>query len=196
VRNLCSYGLILLAGLLLAGCGDQSPAETSSTIRFFSPAVRSDGVIAPRYECGGGSIWLPLRWGPVPPETKELVLYFGRYARAKGKSERALKVPFGILVTKLDPSRRGVNALPLEAEPTLIHRPFQSCKDRRGQNILLELFALKHPLPVPEAKTDTVLDLTEAVLGYESGGKDPKWVRELTEGALASGQIKATYGPQ
>ena len=200
MRSLCAYAAALLAVALLAGCGGDSSSDASEgppEITLESPAIGKDGVISPRYECGGGSIWLPLRWSQAPEGTKELVLYFGRYRYVKkGKGEPRVKVPFGILITKLDPSRRGVNALPIEAEPTLTYHPFQSCVPREGQNVILQLFALKRPLLYPEADTETVYDLVETVLGEKSDRGNPKWVKELTEESLATAQITATYGPK
>lgn len=199
--------------LFLAGCGGESSSETVSDapskseavsatpahISFGSPAIGPDGVIAPRYRCGGGSIWLPLRWEQAPPGTKEFVLYLGRYHYVDGEAQgqERLVVPFGILITQLDPSRRGVDGLPPEAEPVLTHHTLKSCvpSPKRGQNILLQLFALKRPLPHPGPQTGTVLDFTEAVLGSGSNPGDPRWVRELTEESLATAQIKATYPP-
>jgi hypothetical protein len=201
VRNPCLLSIAALACVLaLASCGGESSSDTAaagpSELSFESPAIGPDGVISARYECGGGSIWLPLRWSQAPPGTREFVLYFGRYRNPKAKKQESprLEVPFGILITKLDPSRHGVNALPVESEPVLIHHNLRSCVPRRGQNILLQLFALKQPLPIPEAEADTVLDLTEAVLGDGADPKDPAWVKELTEESLASAQITATYG--
>lgn len=201
MKSLWAYAVALLGVALLAGCGGDSSSdaasEGSSEIVFESPAIGADGVISPGYECGGGSIWLPLRWSPAPEGTKELVLYFGRYHYVKrGNEEPRVKVPFGILVTKLDPARRGVNALPQEAESTLTYHPFQSCVPQRGQNIILQLFALGRPLPTPEADTDTVYDMVETLLGEKSGQKNPRWVKELTEESLATAQIKATYRPK
>lgn len=186
----------LAVALILAGCG-QSSQENGSTIRFESPAVRADGVISPSYRCGGGSIWLPLKWGSVPPDTKELVVYLGRFIGGAETGSRRLRVPFGILITNIDPSTPGIptNTLPPESVP-VTYRTFNSCPPaRKGQNVLLQLFALERPLQTPASpSSDSVIELTEAALGIDQSAATSKWVAELTEEALASSRFTATYG--
>lgn len=194
----------LTVALTLAGCGQSSsesstPKKASSGLRFESPGVRADGVIAPKYKCGGGSIWLPLEWGPVPPSTEELAVYLGRFSDKRDGSQRP-KVPFGILITDIDPSTRGIPANTLPPNSFWVaHKTFNSCRiPRKGQNILLQLFALKRPLrtPLSPPVSDWATRLTEAGLGNDLPPGGSKWVAELTEEALASSRFTATYGPR
>jgi phosphatidylethanolamine-binding protein (PEBP) family uncharacterized protein len=194
VKASWSLGALVVASILV-GCGQPSPDR--STIRFESPAVRANGVISPDFRCGGGSIWLPLEWGPVPPDTKELVVYLGRFVRPTGTGSRRLRVPFGILITNIDPSTRGIptNTLPPESVP-LTYRTFNSCPPaRKGQNVLLQLFALERPLQAPASPSSvSMIHLTEAALGIDRSVATPEWVAELTEESLASSRFTTTYG--
>lgn len=195
-----ALGVYLLGAMgvasILAGCGQDSPGS-SSTIRFESPAVRSDGVISPSYRCGGGSIWIPLEWGEIPADTHELVVYLGRFVR-KGRSDPGqLRVPFGILITNIDPKVRGIptNTLPEGSIPAT-YRTFNSCPPARtGQNVLLQLFALDSPLrPSGALSRESVIELTEAAVGTDRSAPTSEWVAELTGEALGSGRFIATYG--
>jgi len=185
----------LLAVALLAGCGQSTP-ESSPEMRLESPAIRADGVISSRYLCGGGSIWMPLRWKSVPPETKELVVYLGRFSRDGKAGSPQIEVPFGIWITQIDPSTRGIptNTLPPDSG-AVTYRMFNSCPPRKGQSILLKLFALQRPLhPPARPASNSAVELTEAALGIDRFAATSKWVEDLTEQALASDQIVATYG--
>jgi hypothetical protein len=208
-----SAGALAVAALVAAGCGesgsgsDSSQDRRSSTeerstredparIRFESAAVRADDVISPRFECGGGSVWLPLRWGAVPPDTEELVVYLGRFIPRKGADPRRLSVPFGIFITKIDPSIRGIptNTLPPESS-YVTYKPFNSCpQGRRGQNILLRLFALERPVYWRSLSSDAVIEFTESALGMGTSSPAVKWLAELSDQTLASSRIVATYG--
>jgi len=209
----------LTVALTLVGCGQSSsendspkkappqsqgdwlrstPSEDGSTIRFESPGVPADGVTPPKYPCGHGSLWIPLEWGPVPRGTKELAIYLGRFSGTVD-GPRQLEVPYGSLITTIDPSVRSIapNTLPPNTG-WVGHRPFNSCtmKKRKGQNILLQLFALKRPLRTPFTSPgpDWVTKLTEAGLGVDHPLESSRWVTELTEEALASSRFTATYG--
>jgi phosphatidylethanolamine-binding protein (PEBP) family uncharacterized protein len=64
------------AVLLLAGCGAAKVAlpRPPATLSVSSPAVRSGGTLPVRYSCDGAGTALPLRWGPVPPQARELAV--------------------------------------------------------------------------------------------------------------------------
>lgn len=199
--------------MVAVGCGDSQSGSDSSQdsrsssekratresparIRFESPAVRADGVVSPRFECGGGSIWLPLRWGAVPPETEELAVYLGRFVPRKGAHSQRLSVPFGIFITNIDPSIRGIPTNTLPAESSYVtYKPFDSCpRERRGQNILLILFALERPVRWRSLSSDAVVGFTESALGMGTPAPTVEWAAELSERTLASSRIVATYG--
>jgi hypothetical protein len=191
---------------LLAGCGESGegsgsePGPTSEgkperpaqprRIRFESPAVGPGGAISPRVNCGQGSIWLPLKWGPPPGGTEELVVYLGRFYR----DGSGLRVPFGIFITNIDPSTRSIPANTLPPGSSWNFEGVESCPERRGQYILLQLFALGRPAPIAGLTEDALVGLTRTALGLGSSAEAPPWLDELTEGALARGRIVATYG--
>jgi hypothetical protein len=198
------WGLTTLtAGLILAGCGSSDEEPQSAKIRFESPAVLPDGEISRSYECGFGSMWLSLEWGPPPAGTKELVIYFGRYID-DGAGSQGFTVPFGILITEIDPTVREIapNTLPEGAVP-VAYRPSNSCPSaREGQNVVLQLFALDEERELTREgsssavlDTESVIQLTEDALGMEPSGETSELATTLTEEALGSGSFTATYGP-
>jgi hypothetical protein len=189
-------GLGLLAvTLALAGCGGGSSG--TSTIDLRSPAVRSDGVIKSRYRCGAGSLWLPLEWGPVPSDTKELVAYIGRFKYKDLNGARKLVVPFGDLITHIKPSRRN---MPANTFPPGVgwaaFGPISCPLARRGQNVLLELFALDRTRANWELKGRLATRLTEEALDQDGPSTSSKSPGKLTQDALAAGHLVATYGPR
>lgn len=198
MRVLSGWGLgVLAAGLLACGCGQGSAASPSSTIRFGSPAVGADGVISPRVSCGEGTIWLPLKWGALPSGTKELVLYFGwlRWKAERGK--RRLAVPFGSIISKIEPSVHGIAANTLPAGAAWSYFTVNNCQPvREGQEYLVELFALGHSQrAVPEPlNARFVTGLTEEALGMGRFGGSSESATRLSEEALATGHFTAAYG--
>jgi hypothetical protein len=197
----CQLGVLAVA-LVLAGCGSSEEKEVAK-IRFESPAVRADGEIAPSYRCGYGSIWLPLKWGSVPADTAELVIYFGQFEEEGGGSS-GVKVPFGILITEIDPSVRSIptNTLPEGAVP-LGYRSSNSCpSERKGQNVVMQLFALDAEHQLAEEgfssvslDAESTAELTEAALTNGESNPSSELAKTLTEEALALGRFTATYGP-
>jgi hypothetical protein len=127
-----------LAALFAIGCGSGSTGATSP-IRLKSAAV-SNGRIRPPYECGAGSLWLPLEWGAVPSETKELAVYMGHFHYETVDGRRKLVVPFADLVSHIRPSvhRIAANGLPEGVSWSFFGR---SCPLSRGEKVLQELFA-------------------------------------------------------
>jgi phosphatidylethanolamine-binding protein (PEBP) family uncharacterized protein len=78
-----TVGFCLLAALFVSGCGAgaTSPASNAAAtarlhqIVLASPALTGKSIAIPaRYTCDGADISLPLRWGAVPPTTREVLL--------------------------------------------------------------------------------------------------------------------------
>jgi phosphatidylethanolamine-binding protein (PEBP) family uncharacterized protein len=73
----------VLLAVAVAGCG--STAATSSTaekkprIAFQSSAVNRKGRIPGSFKCSESKVWIPMRWGALPADTKELILYVARF---------------------------------------------------------------------------------------------------------------------
>lgn len=183
--------------LLLIGCGPAAPGD--STIRFWSPAVQANGVVSPRVSCGAGTLWLPLKWGALPDGTEELIVYIGRFKYGSVGAAEEVKVPFGALVARIGPRTRGIaaNTFPPGVEPVSFG-PTSCPRVRKGQNILMALFALDHAaaFPLESFDSDFATALTEEALGIGrfAGSSDAE--TPLTEEALAVGHFTATYGPR
>ncbi|HEU4979030.1 MAG TPA: YbhB/YbcL family Raf kinase inhibitor-like protein [Solirubrobacteraceae bacterium] len=65
-----------LTALLLAGCGGSKPRlpRAPATIAVSSPAVRPGGMLPVRFTCDGAGTALPLRWGAIPPQAREVAV--------------------------------------------------------------------------------------------------------------------------
>ncbi|HXK94902.1 MAG TPA: YbhB/YbcL family Raf kinase inhibitor-like protein [bacterium] len=79
------YWLLSLVGMMSLACQPESefipPVESQheggapmTTISVTSSAFQEGAMIPKKYTCDGENVSLPLQWGPVPPETKSLVL--------------------------------------------------------------------------------------------------------------------------
>jgi Raf kinase inhibitor-like YbhB/YbcL family protein len=78
-RRLRLLGMVAASAValaVLAGCGGSKPAfpRPPATLAVTSPAVRSGGTLPSRYTCDGAGTALPLRWGPIPPQARELAV--------------------------------------------------------------------------------------------------------------------------
>jgi hypothetical protein len=188
----------LAVALVLTGCGAASSG--SERIAFGSPAVRDDGVISAHYRCGGGTIWLPLKWGSLPADTKELALYIGRFRAGTFAGSPSLMVFFGTLITGIDPAVHGIatNTLPPGSIPAS-YRTFYSCpSERRGQEILLAVFAfdrVRREPPPASLSAGFVTGLTEELVGVDGSDPGSESAAKLIDEALAVGRFTATYGP-
>ena len=206
----CSGLAGLAAAVALVGCGETSSGDSrtatadgsragSSRIEFESPGVRA-GVVTKGYECGGGTIWLPVRWGSVPDGTEEIVLYNGRFKRESVGGARKVVVPFASLVQGVEPELHRLPVTP--AGPTVSmtsFRPFNSCPwAKRGQNILLVLFAVGSAGKAAPERPSAAFGarLTEEALGVARPRTASKAAARLVAESLAVGRLMATYGPR
>jgi phosphatidylethanolamine-binding protein (PEBP) family uncharacterized protein len=110
-RNLTILSAVLLS-VAITACGSSgTPAiNREPEILFLSPALAAGRVIPARYQCDESKVWIPLRWGALPADTKELVIYIARYgALVKnpngGESARLLAQS---LVVGLKPTLHGL----------------------------------------------------------------------------------------
>ena len=204
MKALCTWRLGILAiGLMLVGCGQASSDGStitrskvdSSKIDFWSPAVDADGVISSEYSCGGGTFWFPLKWGSVPGDTKELIVFIGRYKNDTVDSPEGLTVTFGGQVAHIGPKIHGIEANTFPS-PEVIPAYFEgshSCAIQNGETYLLKLFALDHLREVPSASLSAgfVTGLAEEALGVGGFAGDSAAETKLTKEALAVGQFEA-----
>jgi hypothetical protein len=191
---------VLAAAVLLGGCGEDSvddqEGERSAQIRLESPGVQANGLVSPHVSCGSGTIWLPLKWGSVPSETEELILYFGRFKGGTVDGVREAEVSFAAMVTDISPDLHGMaaNTFPARSE----YRYFISIENcplvRNGQHYLVELFALGHRYPVPQ-DDQFAIRLGEEALGVEEFATESEAASLFRDEALATGRFVATYAP-
>jgi len=151
-----------IVAALLGSCGEAHNAGIASAsapphrIAFWSPAVSMTRNIPEAYVCKAG-IWLPLQWGEVPKDTKELVLVFEgfsaprRVAHSPGEDLSVLISGGGIV--GLSPALRGVGVGPVPAGARFVseaHVPICSARSA-GRQIVFTLYALPRGHEVTEA---------------------------------------------
>jgi hypothetical protein len=185
-------GLIAVA-LALGGCGGSSDTPVTSVIDLKSPGVGANGVLKPSVFCGYGSLWVPLKWGKVPEDTKELAIYIGRFKYVKEGGTRKLVVPFADLVSRFKPTehRLVANVLPDGISWSYFGT---NCLPRKGQNILLEVFALDR-IHQRAMKQSLATRLTEEALKHPRSSEGPRSPGKLTSDTAAIGRLIVTYGP-
>ena len=197
-RSLTAIGATL--GMLAAvgafsGCGSTEPSTAPAgaadrVIHFESPAVGRSGLIAPTTRCGAGSLWLPLKWGPLPPGTKELAIYIGRFEYKSSGGRLKLVVPFADLVYHIEPGRNGnaANTIP-EGAAWSFFGPLSCPPVREGQKILQEVFALNRTRYRRELTQESATHLTEEALGMSPPGA----AQPLGHDLIGVGRFTATY---
>jgi hypothetical protein len=181
---------------LSAGCGGGSPQSSGTApIAFRSRAVDANGVIRPNFSCGGGALWLPLEWGAVPSNTKELAIYIGRFRYEKRGDAKRLIVPFGELVALIQPSQQHNPPSNLPQGASWSFFGLSCPQQRTGQKILQEIFALDRVPPSYRKLTKPLATrLTEEALKGRPR-EDARSPGPLTKDAVGIGRFVATYGP-
>lgn len=190
--KISTLGLVVAA--LAAGCG--SGDSGTSTIALKSVAVAPNGAIRHNFDCGRGSLWLPLEWKSLPTDTKELAVFISRYRFEAKRGKREVVVPFGDLISRIKPSTHHVvaNVLPQGASWSAFGQV--SCPPvREGQHIVLELFALNH-VRYRDLGPRLATRLTEEALAARGESDEKKRSSGLLmEDAVGVGRILATYAP-
>jgi hypothetical protein len=192
IRGASGLGLIVVA-LIFASCGGDSP--TTSVIALKSPGVKTSGELKPNVRCGWGSLWVPLEWGDVPGNTKELAILLARFKYANEGGKQKPVVLFSDLVSKFKPTERRLVANVLPQGISWSYFGTNCVTSGRGQHLLLEVFALDN---VRNRKIDRRLAtrLTEEALSDSSATQGPRSPGELTEDAAGVGRLITTYtGP-
>jgi phosphatidylethanolamine-binding protein (PEBP) family uncharacterized protein len=147
-------GAVLLA-VAVGGCGSTTSgttAENKAAIAFVSPVVNTKGFIPASFKCNAAKVWIPMRWGSLPADTKELVMYVARFAtpqQSGGGTVRASLLAQELIVG-LKPTLHGlsVGKLPHGALVGIfeIGKKRASICPAKGssQGILFGLYALDH----------------------------------------------------
>lgn len=134
---------LIAAILVLAGCGGaSSDSPTLSAVALESPALQANGELKPSTRCGWGSLWVPLQWGKVPKNTKELAVYLGRFKYADEHGKQRVVVQFADLVSKFKPTEHRLVANVLPEGISWSSFGTNCVTARKGQHLLLEVFAL------------------------------------------------------
>jgi phosphatidylethanolamine-binding protein (PEBP) family uncharacterized protein len=103
---------VLLATLVLAGCGSSSSSPTIQTIAVKSSAIDGKAIPA-RYTCDGRNTPPPLEWGAVPAGTGSLVLFVVGVTPEPSTKSYSLAVDW--TVAGLNPALHRLVAGPLPA---------------------------------------------------------------------------------
>jgi phosphatidylethanolamine-binding protein (PEBP) family uncharacterized protein len=154
IRHLSVVSVVLLA-IAVTGCGSSTTGTTTenkATIAFESPVVNTKGFIPAGFKCNAAKVWIPMRWGALPADTKELVIYVARFGvpqRTVGGTARASLLAQELIIG-LKPTLHGlpVGKLPHGALIGIyeIGNKRASVCPAKGsaQGILFGLYALNH----------------------------------------------------
>ncbi|HEY2334968.1 MAG TPA: hypothetical protein VGH58_08180 [Solirubrobacterales bacterium] len=184
---------LIAAILVLAGCGGAAPSSPSlSAIDLESPALQANGELKPSTRCGWGSLWVPLQWGKVPEDTKELAVYLGRFKYVNEHGKRRVVVQFADLVSKFEPSEHRLVANVLPEDISWSYFGTNCVTARRGQKLLLEVFALDRigPRQITRAQATR---LTEEALAHPRATEGAQPPGKPLQGATAVGRLITGY---
>jgi hypothetical protein len=190
----CAWGLgLVAAALALASCGGNSTPVTS-VIDLKSPGLQANGELKRSTRCGFGSLWVPLEWGKLPEDTKELAIYLGRFKHAKEGGKPKVVVHFADLVSKFKPTEHKLvaNVLPEGVSWSYFGTNCLPPPQGKGQSILLEVFALDR-IRERTMKRNLATRLTEEALADPNPTEGPRSPGELTEDATAVGRLITPY---
>jgi hypothetical protein len=184
---------LIVAILLLSGCGGASSnGKALSAIDLESSALRANGELKPSTRCGWGAIWIPLHWGEVPKNTRELAVYFARFKYANKDAKQKVVVQFADLVSKFEPTehRLVTNVLPEGISWSSFGTNCVTA--RRGQHLLLEVFALNriNPRLITRAQATR---LTEEALAHPPPTEGTPPPGKPLQGATAVGRLITRY---
>jgi phosphatidylethanolamine-binding protein (PEBP) family uncharacterized protein len=178
-------GLLLAAGAL-AGCGAGSTttplADAGAAVALESPVLHGARSIPRNYTCDGKDVSLPLQWGAVPAETKELavmILAVDLPRPSEGKEVVNVVAQWGVLGLAPTLRRLASGTLPPGALVGLNPRgrPRYSICPAKGthQSYLITVFTLPRRLEAHPGFTDQALFTT------------------LTNARVPYGELTATY---
>jgi len=185
---------LVAAALLLASCGGAGSAQVTSVLDLKSPGLQANGELKRNIRCGWGSLWVPLDWGKLPEDTKELAIYLGRFEETKENGKPKAVVHFADLVSKFKPSehRLVANVLPEGVSWSYFGSNCLPPPGGRGQSILLEVFALDR-IHQRTMTRNLATRLTEEALAKPNPTEEPRSAGELTGDAVAVGRLITPY---
>jgi hypothetical protein len=193
-----SLGLgAIVAALVLASCGGSSSPAVTSVIDLKSPGLKPNGELKSNVHCGLGSLWVPLEWGAVPADTKELAILLGRFKYAKKRGKRKVVVQFADLVSKFKPTEHRLVANVLPEGISWSYFGANCVVPQGDQNLLLEVFALDR-IHQREMTRRLATRLTEEALTHPNPIEGPRSPGKLMADATAVGRLITAYttGPR
>jgi phosphatidylethanolamine-binding protein (PEBP) family uncharacterized protein len=181
---------------LLAACGGgratspsatagakHSPVVARQVIKVGSPALVAGGIVPRPYTCAQ-KIWLPLRWGAIPRNTGELVLYMGGFGKTRLLKPGVTLTPITsrIVVLGLKPTLHTLDIGPLPKHALgLTEAGVPMCPHRTsGEKLFFKLYALPRGQRVSLASVNTQSPINI--------------LNRVAHDALAIGELTATYG--
>ncbi len=197
-KNSRGKGVLWLLGLIgailvLAGCGGSSPDSAAlSAIDLESPGLQANGELKPSTRCGWGAIWIPVHWGKVPGNTKELAVFFGRFKFANEHSKQGVVVQYADLVSKFKPSEHRLVANVLPEGISWSNFGASCVAVQGGQHLLLEVFALDRIGRRPITHTQAT-QLTEEALAHPQPIEGTRPPGRPLQGATAVGRLITGY---
>lgn len=184
---------LIVAILVLAGCGSASSDNPAlSIIDLKSPALQPNGELKQSVRCGWGSLWIPLEWGKVPHDTKELAVYLGRFKYANEHGKRRVVVQFADLISKFKPTEHRLVANVLPEGVSWSHFGANCVTPRRGQNLLLMIFALDR-VGQRQITRPLATRLTEEALAHPQPTKGAQPPSKPVRDATAVGRLITGY---
>jgi phosphatidylethanolamine-binding protein (PEBP) family uncharacterized protein len=192
-RPLLTLGTLTLI-VMLGGCADahhpsttahRPPVIKQQEISLQSPVLGAGTRIPVSYSCNEG-IWLPLRWGSLPADTRELVLYLGGYSapRALSGGTTLSLITANSLIVGLKPTlhKLQVGELPAGAR-VLVEHGVPSCPPRlAGREMVFKLYALPHAERISSRSL--------------SSGSLVELMSQIDRQALGAGILNAAYAPR
>lgn len=186
IRHLPVVSALLLVAAFV-GCGGSSTPQAAGpppTIEFGSPGVSASGTVLSAYKCDEKKIWLPLSWGALPANTKELVIYVGRYGapEIKAGGEVTAGLAAQQLIVGLQPT---LHRLPVGKVPHgVLVGSFVAGRRRRS-------------ICANARSTSGILFSLYALPRRQNIGKGPQGgnlINRLQSEAIGYGTFTATYG--
>jgi hypothetical protein len=194
-KEAARHALALVAiamALGLAGCGGGgSSAPVTQPIDLRSPGIKANGELKPSVRCGWGSLWIPLEWGDLPEDTKELAILLARFEYAEKGGERKAVVGFADLVSAFKPTEHQLEANVLPEGVSWSYFGTNCVTSPKGQHVLVEVLALDR-IRYRNMSRRLATRLTEEALADPSPTEGPRSPGELTEDAAAIGRLITT----
>jgi hypothetical protein len=169
------FATIALAVLcVVSGCGtatetgDQAQRGGLPEVRVESPAVVEGGVSQAEFHCETDEAWLPLRWGPVPSGTAEIVVVTTRYTQSVVGHSAASTLNGVSLLDGVPPTAGEFSVSSSNAESIRYHQVGSVCPAENAKaKFFIQIFAMPANHPALETLED--MEILEMLFKYALG---------------------------